>query len=585
MAVYNHTPISLQGPALRLVRLLRGTPSDSIRCDIFDAWLTESEGGIIPYQALSYTWGSTENAAEITIKDCKMRVTENLHSALLHLRLEDTDRILWIDAICINQENLQERAHQVKQMGDIYRKAEEVLIWLGQATDETDIAMDSMSQLHKEITQIGSNWRQFGQTWMIAQLSKRLTFPGVYADWRDVHSMQRDGLKVLLRRSWFQRIWVLQEVANARVALVVCGRKSISAGTFALVPSMLQLPLDKHCQAVLDIMPGISRNESWWSEKRDLYTLLEKFGGSQATDPRDRIFALLGMSTDACQSKILVRKKALLEAEKGHDAMVKLLLKWDNIEVNASDKKGLTALHLAVSSGSAATLRRLIQNGADLGAEDKHGERALHHAASGGYQDALRVFLEEKVDIMVKTRHGASSLHLAASNRHDQIVRLLLESGVDVNAVANHNSTALHWAASKGHESTVRLLLEKGADIETEISYDGKGPRSFTRKSLSQLIKNPEFAAGNDEEEVSEELRREHLQLVLGMGEEHHIHATEKCTALQVAAKEGHDEIVRLLKSGGRDTVPLQGRRILELGEEGDGDNSTRPTKKRFKIR
>ncbi|KAE9376366.1 HET-domain-containing protein [Stipitochalara longipes BDJ] len=305
MAVYNHTSISLQGPALRLVRLLRGIPLDSIRCEIFDAWLTESEGGIIPYQALSYTWGSTENAAEIIIKDCKMSVTENLHSALLHLRLEDIDRILWIDAICINQENLQERAHQVQQMGDIYRKAEEVLIWLGQATKETDIAMDSMSQLHKEITQIGSNWRQSGQTWMNSQLFERLALTGVYKDWRDEYSMRRDGLKVLLRRSWFQRIWVLQEVANARVALVVCGRKSVSAGTFALVPSMIQLPLDEHCRAVLDIMPGISRKESWWSEKRDLYTLLVKFGGSQATDPRDRIFALLGMSTDAYQDKIL----------------------------------------------------------------------------------------------------------------------------------------------------------------------------------------------------------------------------------------------------------------------------------------
>jgi ankyrin repeat protein len=182
---------------------------------------------------------------------------------------------------------------------------------------------------------------------------------------------------------------------------------------------------------------------------------------------------------------------------------------------------------------------------------------------------------------MVKTRYGASSLHLAASNGHEQIVRLLLESGVDVNAVANHNSTALHWAVSKGNESTVRLLLEKGADTEANISYDGKAPLLFTRKSFGQIMKDPEYDAGNDGEEISEGLLREYTILDLKMGEHHHIHAKDECTALQVAANEGHDEIVRLLKAARRDTAPLQGRRISELGEESDGDNSTRPTKKR----
>lgn len=97
----------------------------------------------------------------------------------------------------------------------------------------------------------------------------------------------------------------MQEVANAKYATVVCGCKSISAATFAIFPSLRKIPIDSHCSAVLDIMPGISRNRSWWNEKRDLQTLLLKFGGAEATDSLDRIFALLRISSDACSSHSL----------------------------------------------------------------------------------------------------------------------------------------------------------------------------------------------------------------------------------------------------------------------------------------
>jgi hypothetical protein len=100
-------------------------------------------------------------------------------------------------------------------------------------------------------------------------------------------------------------MWILQEIANARVAVVQCGKKFVSARTFAQVPSLISFQPSPQCQAVLDIMPGISRKESWWSRKRDLQTLLRKFRGSEATDPRDMIYALLAISSDACDLKTL----------------------------------------------------------------------------------------------------------------------------------------------------------------------------------------------------------------------------------------------------------------------------------------
>lgn len=114
----------------------------------------------------------------------------------------------------------------------------------------------------------------------------------------------KSGIEELLARPWFQCAWILQEVASAHAATIVCGRKSVPAYVLALMPSLLELELNDHMRAVLDILPGRMRMESWWSERRDLHFLLWKFAGGQATYERDKVFALLGISSDACQSDV-----------------------------------------------------------------------------------------------------------------------------------------------------------------------------------------------------------------------------------------------------------------------------------------
>ena len=245
---------------------------DDIQCDLFEGWINQLEGGI-PYDALSYTWGSTEKPARITVNGSTMHVTLNLYIALQHLRFKNEDRILWIDAICIDQENHQERGHQVQQMSCIYKEAEQVVIWLGQGTEDTDLIMDFIKQLHENNVTIGGDWRRWAQLWMHNR------YPGL-----GDRKRWREGMEFILGRPWFSRIWILQEIANARVATILCGKKSVSARTFAQVPSLIGLKPHHHCQAILDIMPGLSQKESWWSDKRNLHTLLVKFRGSQATD-------------------------------------------------------------------------------------------------------------------------------------------------------------------------------------------------------------------------------------------------------------------------------------------------------------
>lgn len=98
-----------------------------------------------PYEALSYTWatedGDCKRTSQITCSDARIWVTKNCEVALRYLRKEGSNRILWVDAICINQKDVKERGHQVGIMRDVYANATEVLIWLGELS--TDMAPPS----------------------------------------------------------------------------------------------------------------------------------------------------------------------------------------------------------------------------------------------------------------------------------------------------------------------------------------------------------------------------------------------------------------------------------------------------------
>jgi hypothetical protein len=95
------------------------------------------------YEALSYTWGSPELTSTILLNDTPMRIRPNLHDALLALRQEYEPRVLWADAICIDQDNLVERQRQVRFMDSIYTRAVRVLIWLGGADQKVQTAFKS----------------------------------------------------------------------------------------------------------------------------------------------------------------------------------------------------------------------------------------------------------------------------------------------------------------------------------------------------------------------------------------------------------------------------------------------------------
>ncbi|KAH7070420.1 heterokaryon incompatibility protein-domain-containing protein, partial [Paraphoma chrysanthemicola] len=318
---FKYEPIDLETRSFRLVRLLKGD-DEPVRCELFHAWLHDAED-VIEYEALSYTWGGMHKPYKLEINGRKLLITENLSLALQHLRRQYQDRILWVDAICINQDNHKEQGHQVRQMATIYERAEQVIFWLGPATPETDLVFLHMCQLEKQALDYACNsWRASDERWRFLWSNVQLSLKNVDGD---AILRQRKGFSTLLGRSWFRRVWILQEAANARSAKVMCGTKSVSARIFAIVPPLIGMTPGSHCQAVLDIMPGPSRKHSWWTENRDLRTLLTKFRGSQASDERDNIYALLGISSDGFGTDILAPNYEKSVGEVIHDTVAFLL--------------------------------------------------------------------------------------------------------------------------------------------------------------------------------------------------------------------------------------------------------------------
>ena len=99
MTKFTYDLLDLDHPTLRLLRLHRGSGLE-IECELFQASFDNDD--IIPYDALSYTWGGTDLTATVHVNGCTLGVTANLHLALQYLRSRDVDRILWIDAVCID---------------------------------------------------------------------------------------------------------------------------------------------------------------------------------------------------------------------------------------------------------------------------------------------------------------------------------------------------------------------------------------------------------------------------------------------------------------------------------------------------
>lgn len=232
------------------------------------------------YEAVSYCWGPFIFSHELHCDDCLIRITSTVDTMLRYLRKTTTLRFLWIDAICLNQNNNIEKAVQVQLMGEIYREAQKVHIWLGEGFIE-----DRLPQLFTLFRALVVNKHTSSKSTTAVKSPELLYHNPTIAK----------AVRGFLSRPWFQRRWILQEVALGHDITVRCGSFKcawtwVLEGISALAAQDHGFGLENpHTSAIKQVL-GLQEG------KGHILDLVWKFDTAQCSDPRDKLFALCGMA-------------------------------------------------------------------------------------------------------------------------------------------------------------------------------------------------------------------------------------------------------------------------------------------------
>ena len=312
---YRYSPLPTDH--IRLVIIRPGPLKSPVEVDLISAPFKDAQKG---YKALSYEWGEglalrsvilrdyTQNIDKIQDPKERFRfivfkaygtrffVRHNLFEALRHLRQPHEPVAVWIDAISIDQLNDEEKAHQVRQMADIYNGASFVNVWLGTASEATNQAMDFVKELVK-----------------FPELQNMLV--------KDNSGARFLALVELMSSRWFSRRWVIQELALATNAAVHCGAKVVHWDDFADAISILEQSapdVRSHLHSLHVSAEGLNMikflgaktlsetksllfdNDGGNVSRRNLSleNLVSRLTSFEASDPRDIIWALLSIAYD-----------------------------------------------------------------------------------------------------------------------------------------------------------------------------------------------------------------------------------------------------------------------------------------------
>ncbi|KAI4185415.1 MAG: hypothetical protein LQ346_005895 [Caloplaca aetnensis] len=299
---------------IRLLKLLpASTRSDELDCTLDEACLDDH----VSYEALSYTWGDATQRFGIRCNGQGLSITSNLSTALRYLRPSSTPRTLWVDAVCINQNDIGERNQQVALMRDIYTKASQVVAWLGEEHPSDSAAMDFGDRKPLPV-----HSSEEDKVLKVMALQARLT-----------SSLMSAGL--LIQRGWFGRAWIIQEAALARQLQVQCGQKVIeweslhanlrlldgmndaSGGQVTLnnpfyqrlefieaTRSRIKIARARHVDnRPLGTEEVVLGRSSAWKQIHSAIINARSYG---ATNQRDHIYALLGLVSNADDAPLSV---------------------------------------------------------------------------------------------------------------------------------------------------------------------------------------------------------------------------------------------------------------------------------------
>jgi len=256
----------------RLVELKPSELSKSIKCTLRTYAFTSRSP---PYTALSYTWGQKVKPKEIELNGIPFPVGESLWSFLDQMRRQRQFRVYWIDAVCIDQDSMLERNHQVRMMRQIYSNAACVSIWLGGADEHSssDIAMD----FHRDMSTSHAP---------------------------EANEKQAEAIFKLYTRDYWSRIWVVQEIFLARDITVYWGSKSVSWQRLKYFNQVLVQGFRE--QRYLETLTLLRTKATKLIIERDAYRLgakytsltelLVSFDNYEATNTLDVVYGVCGLA-------------------------------------------------------------------------------------------------------------------------------------------------------------------------------------------------------------------------------------------------------------------------------------------------
>lgn len=310
MERYQYQPLP-SGRYIRCATVQPGAPKDNIVLSL--SALPFEEGKPPAYEALSYVWGSEGLKLPVYVDTSAcgkgerrvLMVTQNLEVALRHLRYEDRPRTMWIDAICNNQDDKVEKGPQVALMGDLYRLASRVVVFLGAEADDSARAMHLLRSVG---SQVDVDWKTHGISPRPGCADESVADQGAPLSLSDKDSA---ALFQILRRPWFERLWIRQEIHLAKrdTAMLVCGRETAGWVDFRGALFILSLKLKANtnpesggpgnelARQLASLQTFIQQNVP-----TNLATLREDFGTARCTNPRDRVYAALSMLQPAQRS-------------------------------------------------------------------------------------------------------------------------------------------------------------------------------------------------------------------------------------------------------------------------------------------
>jgi hypothetical protein len=281
---------ALHDGEFRLVEIQPGAFSDPVQCEIFHARIVDSE-----YEALSYTWdentddhrSSFQSRLPIVVSSSHIlgnrhvQVTKNCESALRRVRAASQGQVIWVDALCINQLDVNERGHQVGYMPQIFSHATKVWAYLGELEDLPPVAEDPLTSS-----------RENALVWE----ARLLETIGLLHGEEPNGSLQthRKAISTFLRRRWFSRAWCLQEIGLSHDTTFLCG--SFHFPWTNLKSAKLDCPFNNpfdfggQCPLILTLETGTRLPFSAF------YGLLTSARATcAATEPKDMVYAVVGL--------------------------------------------------------------------------------------------------------------------------------------------------------------------------------------------------------------------------------------------------------------------------------------------------